>query len=57
MNNRGVPMCGLKPAGTGYKIMPRSFAIHDSLSSGGGLQPALPKVIFGAEDAEDAEKA
>jgi len=42
MNDWSVPICGLKPAATA-----------DPLSSGGGLQPALPLVIFGTEDAEE----
>jgi hypothetical protein len=52
MKDWGVPMCGLKPAATTYKIMMQSFATRRSLSSGGGLQPALPEVIFGTEVAE-----
>jgi hypothetical protein len=55
MNDWGVPMCGLKPAATTHKIVMQSFATRHSLSSGGGLQPALPEVIFGTEGAETAE--
>jgi hypothetical protein len=39
MNDWRMPICGLKPAGTGRKIMLRSFATHNQLPSGGGLQP------------------
>jgi hypothetical protein len=55
MKDWSVPMCGLKPAATTHKIMMQSFATRHSLSSGGGLQPALPEVIFGTEGEETAE--
>jgi hypothetical protein len=48
MNDWGVPMSGLKPAATVHKIKLQSFATRHSLSSGSGLQPALPGSIFGA---------
>jgi len=57
MNDLGVPICGLKPAGTGYLIRLQSFATPNSSSSGGGLQPAFPGSIFEAEIAGTAEKS
>jgi hypothetical protein len=55
MNDWGVPMLGLKPAATKHEIMPQSFVTRHPLSSGGGLQPAQPGSMFGAEGAETAE--
>jgi hypothetical protein len=55
MNDRGVPMRGLKPAATKHKIMLQSFSALHYLSRGGGLPPALPGPIFGVEVAEVAE--
>jgi hypothetical protein len=39
MNDWGVPMCGLKRAGTMHKVTLQSVATPNSSSSGGGLQP------------------
>ena len=44
MNDWCMPICGLKPAGTGHKTMLRSCATHNQLSSGGGLKPLSAKI-------------